>query len=225
MKIFIFSFMACLFFLSLMSPARAGKRAFLKLESELISADLERVPLKAIIKRLEKEKRIWFKVSEALIEERISVQFTDLSLEEGLKRILSSMNYSLIFKHEHQLEGVLIVAKSSHPLDTIKESNLSSETNRSSTGQDDRQKNETGPFRVKKNSSPPGNQTRIPTEAENFKVIRNISPPGGPVNPGQEELDSFEVIKNSPPPGGPVNATDEELENFRVIPNSPPTGG
>jgi len=225
MKPFIITLMALSFLLGLPSYGQAVKKDIdLKLKNELLSANLDRVPLKEIIKRLEMEKGIWFKGSESLFEEKVTVQFKNVTLDNGLKRILSSMSYSLIFNHNRQLEGVIIIAKNRHHPGVLEEGAISKETSGSSTSKKEKT-GDKGPFKVIRNSPPPGNQSKATTkEVEGFKVIRNTTPPGGPIKPSQEELDHFKVIKNSPPPGGPVQATEKELESFKVIRNSPPPG-
>jgi len=224
MKTSIITLMALSFFLCLPSHCLAVKTDIdLKLQNGLFSANLDRVPLKEIIKRLEAKKGIRFEGSDSLFEEKITVRFTNLSLENGLKRILSSMNYSLIFNRENQLQGVFIIAKNGHRLSVQKEKNVSNKMSGSSPGKNEKTK---GPFNVIKNIPPPGSQTKTGSkEIEGFKVIKNISPPGGPVKPSQEQLDNFKVTKDCPPPGGPVKASDKKtLENFKVIKNTPPPG-
>ena len=223
MKTSIITLMALSFLLGLTSHCLAVKTEIdLKLQNGLFSANLDRVPLKEIIKRLEAKKGIRFEGSDSLFEEKITVRFTNLSLENGLKKILSSMNYSLIFNRENQLLGVVIVAKTRHRLGVQEEKDVSNNISGSSPGKNEQTK---GPFNVTKNSPPPENQTKAGSkEIEGFKVIKNISPPGGPVKPSQEQLDNFKVTKDCPPPGGPVKATDKALDNFKVIKNTTPPG-
>ena len=68
-------------------PAREGG-VDLTLEGDAISANLKEIPLRDILAKLEGEKRIWCIGGEAVLSERISVQFKELSLEDGMKRIL-----------------------------------------------------------------------------------------------------------------------------------------
>jgi len=225
MKVATITLMVCTLLMGLLSPILAiNSDIYLKLENDRLSADLDQVQLKEVIKKIVEEKGIWFKGSESLLEEKVSVQFTNLSLDNGLKRILSSMSYSLIFNYNRQLEGVIIIAQNRHHPGVLEEGAISKEPSGLSTSKKEQTGNK-GPFKVIRNSPPPGNQTKATTEeVESFKIIRNTTPPGSPVKPSPEELDHFKVIKNLPPPGGPVKATGKELENFKVIRNSPPPG-
>ena len=78
------------FFLCIISAvaAREGGVDF-TVEGEVLSANLKEIPLKGIFERIEKEKRICFKGDKSLFAERISVEFTDLPLEKGIKRIFA----------------------------------------------------------------------------------------------------------------------------------------
>jgi hypothetical protein len=110
----IFISFAAYVFCSSMSPLgwAQEERIDLKFQEQTFSADLEEAPLGAIIKRFKEEKGIWFKGKESLLDEKVSVQFKDLPIREGLERILSAMNYSLIFDGEARLVGVVLVGKS-----------------------------------------------------------------------------------------------------------------
>ena len=225
LKTFIITLMACSFFLVIPFHGLAEKKNIdLKLKNELLSVNLDSVPLKEIIKKVEREMGIWFKGSESLLEEKVSVQFTNLSLDNGLKRILSSMSYSLIFNHNRQLEGVIIIAKKKHQPRALEEGIISKKKSGLTTNKKE-QIGDKRPSKVTRNSFLSDNQIKATTgEIKAFKVIRNIPPPGGPVKPGQEEFDHFKVIRNLPPPDGPVKATGQELKNFKVIRSSPPPG-
>jgi len=84
----------------------------LEFKDQNLSADIEETPLKAIIEKIKKQKGIWFKGKESLLTEKVSVRFKDLPIQDGLKQILSTLNYSLIFDKQNSLIGVIVLEKS-----------------------------------------------------------------------------------------------------------------
>jgi hypothetical protein len=238
----------CSLALSVSLPASAaGWDIDLTIEGEVLSARLRGVPLKAVLETLERERGIWFKGNSLLLDERITVQFTDLPLEEGLNRILAPMNYSLVFDRNGRLVGVIVVArgtenrpasetrageeqripsspaaneKASHNRPVTKSGNNNPQGGYIKGIKEDRED-----FTVIRNCPPPGGPVEVtPGDRERFGVTKNCPPPGSPFKIRGEELENFEVIRDSGPPGGPVKITAEELENFKVIENCPPHG-
>jgi hypothetical protein len=253
MKLLMFALLACAFVFSALCPAWSGNADIdLKVEGRTLSANVKEVPLKTILEKLKKETGIWIKGSESLLQGNISAQFNNLPLQDALNRILSSMNYSLVFGPNDKLEGVVIIGKgksrpttaggtavsnqrriSSSPKSTssskatsrgYKKSVLtkSSSTSRNSPKATTEEQKM---FQVQKSDTPPGGPVTVTSEElEKFKVKKNIPPPGGPVTVTPEESEKFKVIKNCGPPGGPVTVTPEELEKFKGIKKVPPPG-
>ena len=221
-KTLIVTFIACSFFLGVFSPAWSGRGDIdFRLEGCTLSADLKNIPLEFILEKLERERGIWFRGNVSLFEEEITVQFKDLSFQDGLKRILSSMNYCLLFDQDRKLNGVIIVGKKKPGQAVVKgravrdRISISSRTPRKHV-------TNSGAFKVVRNIPLPGGHAKATAEEfEKFKVVKNSPPPGGSVKVTEEELENFKVIKNCPPPGGPVTVTEEELEYFKVIRNCP----
>lgn len=110
-SLFILS-VASLFSISPIARSQEA-RIYLKFTQETLSVNLEEAPLTAVIKRVKEEKGIWFKGNESLLDEKISLQFEDLPIEDGMARILSAMNYSLLFDRDSNLVGVILVGKRS----------------------------------------------------------------------------------------------------------------
>jgi hypothetical protein len=224
-KTLIICFIACSFFLCTFSAAWSEKGNIdFKLEGHTLSANLKEIPLKFILERLEKERGIWFQGDEALFEEEVTVQFKDLTLQDGLKRILSSMNYCLLFDQDKKLNGMILIGKKKPDRAIAKGRavragrSISSRTPRKHITNRE-------VFKVARNIPPPGGPVRVTAkELKNFKVIKNCPPPGGPVKATAKELEHFKIIRNCPPPGGHVKVTTEELEEFKVIKNCPPPG-
>jgi hypothetical protein len=94
----IVTLIMCSFFLTVLPPTVASRENIdLTIHGEVLSARLRGIPLKIILEKLERERGIWFRGNTSLLDEAITVQFTDLPIEGGLNRILASMNYSLVF--------------------------------------------------------------------------------------------------------------------------------
>ena len=112
--IFTVFYMLTFFCLGSFSPASAGKgEVDVKFEGQILSAELQGVSLKVILEKLNREKGIWFKGDESLLEEKVSVRFKDLPLQEGLRRILSCINHILVFDQDKRLVGLFILGKKS----------------------------------------------------------------------------------------------------------------
>lgn len=95
--------------LLLIGPGLAsGEDVFITFEDETFSAHVEESPLKALTEKIEGATGIWFKAGESLLQERVSVVFDDLPLEDGLERILSKMSYSLVFDDDDEIVGVFL---------------------------------------------------------------------------------------------------------------------
>ena len=84
---------------------------YLDFENQTITAKLEEAPLRSVFERIKRGKDIWIKGSRFLLDERVSVQFKDLSIEDGLDRILRNMNHCLIFDQNRNLLGVIVVGR------------------------------------------------------------------------------------------------------------------
>jgi ankyrin repeat protein len=105
--------------------AAAVESIFLDFQGATFTAVLEQEPLKKVFEKIQKETGIWFKTPESLLEERVSVQFENLSVQEGIKRILRTMNYSFLFDHDNNLIGAFVFGKA----DRIRKAAYSAELN------------------------------------------------------------------------------------------------
>jgi type II secretory pathway component GspD/PulD (secretin) len=82
-----------------------------RVQGGLLSVNLKDTSLLEVARDIEKQSGIWFRGDETLFQENISVTFNDLPLEEGLKRILTNMNYSLVFDNKHKVAGVMVMGE------------------------------------------------------------------------------------------------------------------
>jgi len=92
----------------LLSSMSLATDLFIAVKGEVFSARVEDSSLKAVAEEIESKTGIWFKSAGALPEEKISVDFEGLPFENGLERILSKVNYSLVFDDEDQIAGVFL---------------------------------------------------------------------------------------------------------------------
>ncbi len=93
---------------SAVSPGMGG----IRMANGRISADLENAPLDQVISQIREQVNIRVASPEALQQETVSVQFDDLPVAEGLKRIFLRLNYSLIYNGGGDITGVILVGRS-----------------------------------------------------------------------------------------------------------------
>jgi hypothetical protein len=92
----------------LLSGVSSAADLSIDVRGEVLSARVEDSPLKAVAEQIERKTGIWFKSGGPMPEEKISVDFEGLPLEDGLEKILSKMNYSLVFDDEDEIVGVFL---------------------------------------------------------------------------------------------------------------------
>lgn len=107
---------ASLLFLLFSAPIPSmGGRIDLDFKKLTLSAEIREAPIRTVIEKIKEEKGVWFKLwfkeKEFLLDEKISVQFKSLPVQEGLGRIFSEMNHSLIFDEHNRLIGVFLFGK------------------------------------------------------------------------------------------------------------------
>jgi len=107
------------FFLTfLLSPTLLAEERVieLKFEDHSFSAHIRGAPLRAVIRNIKGELqgvwfKIWLKKSKNSLDEKISVEFKDLPIRKGMKRIFSQTNHSLVFSRNRELLGVFLLGK------------------------------------------------------------------------------------------------------------------
>jgi hypothetical protein len=112
-KITVFQALTAIWVIScyLMSALAGAENISLNFLESTFTAILEEEPLKNVIEKVRKETGIWVRVPESLLDEKVSVQFENLSIQQGLKRILRTMNYSFLFDQDNNLIGAFVFAK------------------------------------------------------------------------------------------------------------------
>ena len=225
MKTLILILTICTFCLCSFSPTLAREGFVdLKLDGDTLSADLKGAVLRDILEDLNKERGIWWKGDQSVLEENVTVQFTDLSLEDGMRRILGFLDHCLFFDNERELIGVFLAGKDG----TIREMNKSGRNivakTASSTVKEKNMTPDNGSGPVK-SVSPVNRPMQRTTKA--LKVpesSRHTQSPADNHGAATRQLESPKIIKNSPTPGGHVQLSAEELENLTVRKNLPPPG-
>jgi len=183
-----------------------------------ISATLTGVPLKEALQTIQKHIGLWYRGPEALLTEPLTVQFPELPLEVGLKRLLASLNYSLVFNSEGRVAGVVLLGKrqlSGAPapkrIPTMRIQKLAPPQEALDVA-----------LQVVEDVPPPGGPTTISDgEREDLRVVTMPGPPGGPVEMTEEERNGLEVMESSPP-GGAAEVTEQEREHLEVVTTAPP---
>ena len=238
MKILIVILAMGSFFLSIFTTVPAQSASIgLTFKGDALSANLKGVCLEEILEKLEREKGISWKGNSSLLEEEVTVQFKNLSLDEGVKRILRSMNHYLIFDAGERLAGIIIIGEKTGGQVMPKGRILAQkkQTHERQAAKADESEAYGGPvaitktnqksFKVMRNVTAPGGSSEpAAEEIGNFKVAKNLPAPGGSTQVSQEDLDSFKVIKNISPPGGSTQLSKEDLDSFKVRKNLPPPG-
>ena len=239
MRALIITLTVGLLLLSVLSPVPArGAGIDLTFQGNVLSANLKEAQLKEILEKLEREKGISWKGESSLLEEKITVQFRNLSLHEGVKRILGSMNHCLVFDKDERLASVVIIGKKTHGQVRPKgrvvaqkkrthegQAAKAEEISKASGGHVVVTKKDREDPKAMRTTQPPGGSYQ-PTAEEmgKFKVVKNLPPPGDSTKVSKEVLESFKVIKNLPPPGGSNEVSEEVRESFKVLKNLPPPG-
>ncbi len=163
-----------------------SKEIELEFNQDTISATLKDVPLEKVLAKLGKEKGLRFECGQSALDTRISVKFKNLSLEKGIKRILSNaVDYTLHFDQKGNLTGGVIVSQGSgvSPISQFKR--------------------DPKDFKAIRNAPLPGGAVTLTAkQRETFKVFKNRPPPGGTHK--LEELpaevrEKFRIIRNSSP--------------------------
>jgi type II secretory pathway component GspD/PulD (secretin) len=77
-----------------------------------MSVSAKDAPLEALCKDIESKSGVRFRIQDALLEYKLSVEIKDLTLLKCLKRLLAHVNYMFCFDNRNRLSEVLIVGRS-----------------------------------------------------------------------------------------------------------------
>ncbi len=194
------------------------------LKDGLISVNLKETSLLDVARDIEKQSGVWFRGDETLFQEKISMTFNDLPLEEGLKRILANLNYSLMFDAQNQVAGVMVMGEgapaSAQPGRPGAQPPTVVPPPRTSV-------RPVPTVRSRPSTSPAATVRRPPRvvprpaqsgAAQNAPAPRGPDASDGPLPP------AFRVIENAPPPGGTPQATAVTPGDSKPSAKAPATG-
>ncbi len=211
-----------------------------------LSVNLKETTLLDVARDIEKQSGVWFRGDETLFQEKISVTFGDLPLEEGLKRILTNLNYSLMFDNKNKVAGVMVMGEgkpavaqpgrpgaqpprvatppgtATRPAPTVRSRPSTSTPPAATVRRPPRALPQ--PATGGAATQPPGSSAAQSATPEALKGPDSASAPGGPVASDGPLPPAFRVQENAPPPGGAVS-DKETPDAFKVIKNAPPPGG
>jgi hypothetical protein len=85
-----------------------------KIQNGRISMSAKDIPLEILCKAIEEKSGVRFRIQDALLTDKLSVELRDLPLLKGVKRLLVHMNYMLCFDRRNRLSEVFIVGRVEH---------------------------------------------------------------------------------------------------------------
>jgi hypothetical protein len=210
-KVFVFLFW---FFCSSIYFTPAGaENITIRFDERKMSVDIDGAILNDIFETIAAQREFSVKGDKSILNSEVSISFTDLSFEDGLKKILGKINYILVFDKNKEPSGVIIVDGGGAQMSAGKATPEKEKTEVASTDEKDIKPKNTG----KKSHGPtPISDMTPPTEEEmaSMEVIKDAPTPGGPVKVSEEEMENLKIVKSNTPPGGAVKATPEELESM-----------
>ena len=83
-----------------------------RIEGDRISIQVEGIELGELLKVIEEKTGIEFELNMSLSGEEISVDFKELSLLEGIKKIVYNLNYAIVYEPGDVVNRVIIVDRS-----------------------------------------------------------------------------------------------------------------
>jgi|GEM_PF-4258115 len=111
----VFFCLACLPGVWIESQARAEEDGAgysrVDIKDGRISVSAKDVPLELLCKDIEEKSSVRFRIQDALLSDKLSIELKDLPLLKGVKRLLVHMNYMLYFDHRNRLSEVYIVGQ------------------------------------------------------------------------------------------------------------------
>ena len=114
-KITLFLSLGLVLLSSFPPPTLAAGRVDLNFEGRMMSAEIGGAPLGHVIEEMKRETGIWFRLwfdkSSSLLDKKISIRFKDLPIREGIERLFSKLNYSLVFGPNKKLLGVFLMGE------------------------------------------------------------------------------------------------------------------
>jgi len=89
----------------------SGASFVLTLKGNLLNAKIETVSLKEVLERLSRLTNIEVSLEKSVVDETVSVEFKNLPLEEGIRRILQGKSYALTYARNPFSKGRRVLPK------------------------------------------------------------------------------------------------------------------
>jgi len=80
-----------------------------KVEDDRVSVHVKGLMLGELVKEIKKSTGIEFDIRESLLEREVSVNFKELSLLEGIKKIIYPLNYAIIYNPDDEISKVIVI--------------------------------------------------------------------------------------------------------------------
>jgi len=189
----------------------------------LLSVNITDTSLLQVARAIEKRSGVWFRGDETLFQEKISVSFNDLPLEEGLKRILTNLSFSLMFDNERKVKGVVVMGedKSTEPLPS--RPGVPPQRVVTPPGA----KTQTPPTaRIRPSTALPSEMVRRPPRVIPQPAQARVAPPPPSSGAAQSATpEASKVQENSRSPGATAPSDGPLPPTFRATENAPQPGG
>ena len=82
-----------------------------RIEGDCVSVQVKGIMLGELVKEIKKSTGVEFDITESLLKSEISVNFKELSLLEGIKKIMYHLNYAIIYDPDDEISRVIILDK------------------------------------------------------------------------------------------------------------------
>ena len=172
------------------------KELEIQFTEKTLSVHITSMSLKDVCDRIKQKKAIWFSGSEELLKEKVTVQFENLAIDKGLKRILSRMNYTFIYNRHNVLITVIII------------------------GTKDGKSTQTQTIaNFKTNNDSLNHASDRYADSESFEIIPNAPPPGGKVVVNSKEKQAMKSHFSAEPPGGIFHVDPKKFDQFKIDKN------
>jgi len=193
-KVFIVCFTFGYFCLGSFYSALSGKEEIgLEFKGQIMSAELQGVSLRLILEKLNREKGIWSKGDESVLEEKVSVRVMGLPLLDGLRRILSDFNHVLVFDRDKRLVGLFVLGKKDPGRPVARDAPIGTDKALSSRSLGEASEH---PFDDFSETLPPGSSE---AKSKRPMIDQNFSPPEDPNTEGSDTG----FVRGSPSPENP----------------------
>ena len=97
-----------------------GRSGLLNVENGLISAELDSVALNRVLENIKMINGLEYQGDKDILNEKITISFDNLTVEKGLKRILSKFNFTMAFDSNGMPSSVYIFGKKDYKTGDIR---------------------------------------------------------------------------------------------------------